>query len=134
MAKKKNYWYVFIMTEQGPVFVTKVNQSDKTAEWDKGEKPLEMSESMSKDLAMGLQLNFHLAYAVCHRFELETQPYRYDLGSFVWKKEGTWIKENPTRYLCPFCHSQRTDWSHAYCGVCGAKVSEHRNSKDKEDN
>lgn len=129
MARKKNYWYVLVMTEHGPVFVTSLDHESKVAEWDADASPLELTEGVAKELAVGLQLNFHLAYAVCHRFEIHAQPYRYDLGSLVWKNEGTWIKENPTRYVCPFCHSQRTDWAHAYCGVCGAKVSENKEDK-----
>ena len=31
MAKKKTYYYVLVMTNYGPVFVTKVYR--KTAEW-----------------------------------------------------------------------------------------------------
>lgn len=89
MAKKKNFWYVLVMTGGGPVFVTKVNHSDKTAEWHKDEKPLEMGEYMAKDLAMGLQCNLNSAFAVSNFYELESQPYRYELGEFTWnmKKE-----------------------------------------------
>lgn len=88
--KKKNYWYVIVMTGDGPVFVTKVNYSDKTAEWHKDEKPLEMSEFMAKDLAMGLMCNMTSAYAVCNFYELDYQPYFYSEGHFEWvlnKKE-----------------------------------------------
>jgi hypothetical protein len=41
MAKKQNYYYVLVMTNNGPVFVTSVNNLDKTAYWDKNEKPLD---------------------------------------------------------------------------------------------
>ena len=31
MAKKQNYLYVLVMADNGPVLVTKINWSDKTA-------------------------------------------------------------------------------------------------------
>ena len=84
MANKKNYWYVLVMTDNGPTFVTSVDYSSKTAHWDKVEKPLEMEKSRAQDLAIGLNLNFHSSFAVCQPFEIDSQPYRYDKGKFVW--------------------------------------------------
>ena len=84
MAKKKNYWYVLVMTEEGPKFVTKVNYGDKTAEWNMLEEPKEFSKETAKDLVIGLNLNFNIAYAVCQPFELTGQPYRYADGKFEW--------------------------------------------------
>ena len=84
-GKKKNYWYVIVMTESGPTFVTKVNHSDKTAEWHKDEKPLEMGESVAKDLAMGLKCNMTLAYSVCNPIEIDYQPYLYNKGQLKWE-------------------------------------------------
>ena len=92
MAKKQNYYYVLVLTNEGAKFVTKVNWSNKTAEWNKLEKPLEMSKETAKDLTMGLQLNFNNAFMVCNGYEISCQPYRYDKGNFVWK----WSKENDT--------------------------------------
>ena len=83
-SKKKNFWYVMVITEDGPAFVTKVNHSDKTAEWHKDEKPLELGEYMAKDLAMGLMCNMHLAFATVNYYELENQPYLYNIGHFEW--------------------------------------------------
>ena len=85
MAKKQNYWYILVMTDNGPVFVTKVNYSNKTAEWNKLEKPLEFNQYVAKDTALGLNLNFNMAYAVCYPVPIETQPYRYEIGQFEWK-------------------------------------------------
>ncbi len=84
-GKKKNFWYVIVMTGGGPVFVTKINHSDKTAEWHKDEKPLEMSEYRAKDLAMGLMCNMTLAYPVCGQIEINYQPYLYSNGQFKWE-------------------------------------------------
>ena len=84
--KKKNYWYVLVMTDNGPVFVTSVEYSSKTAHWNKLEKPLEMDMSSAKDLCFGLTLNFHMSFAVCLPYDLDTQPYRYNMGQFEWKE------------------------------------------------
>lgn len=82
--KKKNFWYVLVMTETGPAFVTNVDRSDKTAWWHKDESPLELGEFFAKDLTLGLNCNGHSAYAVCHRIELDHQPYLYNIGHLEW--------------------------------------------------
>lgn len=93
MAQKKNWYYVMVMSNSGPVFVTSINYGDKTARWDKLEKPLTMDKYESEDLTLGLNLNFNLAFMVCSKFELDTQPYNYANGGFEWKwdkdKEAT---------------------------------------------
>ena len=85
MAKKQNYYYVMVMTDGGPTFVTSVDRTNKTAHWNKAEKPLEMSKYWAEDLTLGLNLNWHLAYTICSKFELDTQPYMYNVGEFEWK-------------------------------------------------
>ena len=85
MAKKKNFWYVLVLTETGPTFVTKINYSNKTAEWNKDESPIEFNERAAKDLALGLCANLNMAYAVCSAFKLDSQPYHYEMGKFIWK-------------------------------------------------
>ena len=84
--KKKNFWYVLVMADSGPTFVTKVNYYEKTAEWKKDGCPLEMSMKTAKDLTLGLNLNFHTAFSVCQPFELTSQPYNYDEWTIDWKK------------------------------------------------
>ena len=86
MAKKKNFWYVLVLTNEGPKFVTKVNNLNKTAEWDKLAKPLDFSEVYAKDLALGLMMNWFTAYPICAPIELDHQPYRYNEGHFEWVK------------------------------------------------
>lgn len=87
--KQKSYWYVLVLTNDGPTFVTKVNYSDKSAEWKKDEKPEEFGgEAWAKDLVLGLTWNGYTAFAVCSQFELDTQPYRYDRGHFVWRSNN----------------------------------------------
>ena len=82
--KKKNFWYVLVLTETGPTFVTKVEHQPKIAHWDKDEKPLELGQYTAEDLTLGLNLNFNVAYAVKLPFPLETQPYLYNKGHFEW--------------------------------------------------
>ena len=87
MAKKQNYYYVLVMTNNGAVFVTSIDYKNKMARWDKTEKPLEMGKYRAEDLTLGLNLNFNLAFTVCSKFELDEQPYRYDVGEFMWQSK-----------------------------------------------
>ena len=89
MAKKKNFWYVLVLTNDGPKFVTKIEHVGKMAHWNEDESPLELSESYAKDVALGLMMNFYIAYPVCATIELDKQPFYYDKGKFEWVwKEG----------------------------------------------
>lgn len=90
--KKKEYWYILVLTNDGPVFVTGTAGHNE-AQWNKDEKPLELNESCAKNIATGLMCNFYSAYPVCAPIELNCQPYFYDRGKFEWvwndKKEET---------------------------------------------
>jgi len=86
MAKKQNWYYVLVLTDNGPIFVTKVNYGNKTAEWDKLGKPLEMSKVKAEDLVFGLTMNFFTAFIVCSKFEVDRQPYRYDDWKIKWEE------------------------------------------------
>jgi len=88
MAKKKNYYYVLVFTDKGPVFVTEIGDHH-TAYWNREGKPLELGKYQAEDVACGLGLNFKLAYMVVMPYELETQPYRYGAGSFTWEWKKT---------------------------------------------
>lgn len=77
MARKKNHYYVLVVSDSGPAFVTKINYADKTAEWNHTEKPLEMGKENAEDLVLGLCLNWNMAYLVCQPFEIDSQPYNY---------------------------------------------------------
>lgn len=88
-TKKTNYWYVLVLTESGAKFVTKILPK-KWCEWDELGAPLEMSQSMAKNLATGLMLNFNTAFPVCSPIELDKQPYNYKDYKIEWvKKENT---------------------------------------------
>lgn len=84
-AKKKNYYYVLVLTSEGPVFVTETKYHD--AMWDKNKPPKLFSKAFAEDVALGLALNFHSAFMVTTKYELTTQPYRYDKGNFEWKNK-----------------------------------------------
>lgn len=85
-AKEKEYWYVLVITEDGPIFVTKINNADRTAEWNMDEKPLEMTKAKAEDLTTGLNLNFNSSYAVCQPFEITSQPYNYNRWRIEWRE------------------------------------------------
>lgn len=92
-VKKSNYWYVLVMTDAGPVFVTKVNYANKTAEWDREGKPLEMDKSRAQDLTLGLNLNMHMSVAVCQPFQLDSQPYNYKKWQIKWEEREKQAEE-----------------------------------------
>ena len=87
MAKKKNYWYIMVITDNGPVFVTGVNYQNRTAEWNRLEAPKDFPMQTAEDLCMGLNLNFHVAFLVKSKFELDYQPYAYSKGKMVWENK-----------------------------------------------
>ena len=96
-SKKKNFYYVLVLANDGPAFVTSIRYSDKTAYWNKEEKPLLMSKSEAENLAYCLKLNFYSAFMVQNEYEMEEQPYRYNLGRFKWvNKEDQTEEEEQT--------------------------------------
>lgn len=102
MAQKKNHWYIMVLTNEGPKFVTKAEYyPTKICEWDKNGTPLEMTKEAAQEITVGLCLNFHLAYAVCQPFEIDHQPYFYEKGRFRWETDEVnldsvvdWISEH----------------------------------------
>lgn len=87
MAKKRNYWYVLVCTNDGPILVTEIDYVDKNAYWDRLKAPKEFTEATAKDLALGLMCNGYLAFAITNPYKLETQLYYYNRGHFEWVKE-----------------------------------------------
>lgn len=84
MSKTKYYYYVLVMTNYGAVFVTSINNAERTAKWDKLETPLDMSKKDAEFMAKALTWNGNLAYAVTTEYELSYQPYLYQKGEFKW--------------------------------------------------
>jgi len=91
--KQKNWYYVMVLTSEGPKFVTSLGEG-KTAYWDKLKAPKEFSKEWAEDLAFGLQVNGHMAYSVCMKFALDHQPYYYERGHFEWKEDEPVEKQN----------------------------------------
>lgn len=85
MAKRKYHYYTLVFTSYGPVYVTKVHGFDRTAEWNKLEKPLEMSRDDAQFLAIGLTVNGNRAVCVSAEYLMEYQPYYYDKGQLHWE-------------------------------------------------
>lgn len=83
MANKKTHWYILVLTDEGPKFLTSIGDHH-TAYWDKNEPPKELSKAMAEDITLGLLMNFHTAYAIPSPIELEQQPYHYNKGHFEW--------------------------------------------------
>lgn len=75
-SKKKYHYYVLVMTNEGPKYVTKI-LPNHWCKWNENDKPLEMSASYAEDVYTGLCLNFHTAVLVKSRFEIDHHPYNY---------------------------------------------------------
>ena len=88
MAKSKYKYYVMVFTNEGPKYVTSINWSDKMAEWDTSEKPLEMNAATAEDIYRGLCLNFHYAVLIKSLIEITSHPYRYNEFEIQFKKKG----------------------------------------------
>lgn len=85
MAKAKYHYYVLVITNHGPVFVTSIPERNY-ARWDATETPLELSKGSAEDIAMGLNLNGYTARVVyTQHFEQMHQLYRYGEGQLEWK-------------------------------------------------
>ena len=87
MAKRKNHYYVLVMTNYGPVFVTSVDRTNRTAHWDATAAPLEFDKYWAEDLTMGLLCNGYTVFTVYSRIPQDTQAYIYDKGHFEWCME-----------------------------------------------
>ena len=86
MASKKYHYYVLVMTDEGPKYVTDI-LPHHVAEWNVKDKPLEMSASYAEDVYTGLCLNFFTAVLVKSRFEIEHHPYNYEKYEIQWNKK-----------------------------------------------
>ena len=59
MATKKNYHYVLVFTNDGPVYVTSVNNAGRYSVWDKSKAPLSLPKYYAEDIVFGLNCNYH---------------------------------------------------------------------------
>lgn len=76
MATKKNHYYVLVMTDNGPMFVTSIGEHHMCY-WDEEKEPKEFSKAYAEDIAFGLRMNMFTAYLVVSPREEECQPYNY---------------------------------------------------------
>lgn len=81
---KKVYYYVLVITEYGPVFVTGTGEHH-VAYWDKDKEPKEYPKSVAEDITLGLGLNGYSAFTVMSHWEIDYQPYNYKNGEMTWK-------------------------------------------------
>lgn len=86
MAKQTNWYWILVLTNEGPVFVTSIGEH-KTTYWNRLEKPKQFAKSVADDIALGLASNGYMALSVHTRFELTNQPYLYNKGHFEWTWE-----------------------------------------------
>ncbi len=69
----KYLYYVLVATNEGGKFVTKVDNTTKTAYWDSKGTPLAFSKSYADDLALCLSINFYPAFTLKSYHELKSQ-------------------------------------------------------------
>lgn len=84
MATRKNYYYVLVLTSEGPKFVTSIPERNM-AEYDMLKEPmLFSSREFADDVSTGLTMNFITAYTIVSKYEISHQPYHYEFGTFEW--------------------------------------------------
>ena len=83
--KQTNWYYVLVMTDEGPKFVTGLGEHH-TAYWDKDKKPYELSEAWAKEMVRGLTWNGHVAFMVKSLWEIDGQPYNYRDWQIKWEE------------------------------------------------
>lgn len=86
-TKSKNFYYILVMTDSGPKFVTKLEHQGKMAYWDINEPPLSLSKYMAEEVAFGLSANFHQAYAIHSEWEIKYHPYNYKDFDIKWERK-----------------------------------------------
>lgn len=80
---RKNYYYVLVFTDAGPVYVTSLG-GHNVCYWDRNERPMALKRYLAEEIAVGLRLNGSCAVMVTMPFDLEYQPYLYGDGQFSW--------------------------------------------------
>lgn len=88
MANQKNYYYVLVFTDEGPVYVTSVNNATNYARWDREEEPKAISKSYAEDVVFGLRCNGYRAVLVTTKYE-EVQPYNYKDWNLTFVRKNT---------------------------------------------
>lgn len=86
MSKAKGFWYVLVMSNKGPVFVTVISAKGDMAYWHAGSLPKAFNKSYAMEVANGLTLNGTTAYAIYSDYEIKHQPYNYEDYEIEWKE------------------------------------------------
>lgn len=89
MTRKKKWYYVMVMTNKGPVYVTGTDNATKVAYWNCSEKPMAMTKDYAEQMALGLAVNGYNAVACWFLYEHEYQPYNYDKYEISFERKGT---------------------------------------------
>ena len=84
MAATKEIWYVLVLSDTGPKFLTDVGNSEHYAKWEATGKPVSLGKPSAKDVAFGLSMNGFNAYPICVPYEITRQIYDYKNGEFRW--------------------------------------------------
>lgn len=84
--KTKNYYYVLVLSEDGPKYVTQYKlYPEKFAYWEKSGKPYDFGNlDSARTMALGLSFNGCSAVPVVLNYELDSQPFLYEEGQFKW--------------------------------------------------
>lgn len=88
MANKKNFHYVLVFTDEGPVYVTSCNNATQWARWDKDKAPQAFQKYYAEELAFGLRCNYYQAVMVTTKVELDCQPYNYKAYKVKFERKG----------------------------------------------
>lgn len=87
MARNKFYYYVLVMTGEGPVFVTGIDIRTNMAYWDKMKEPYcfgttANARDEAQRLVAGLNWNGNPSYVIQKVTEQTYQPFMYENGHF----------------------------------------------------
>lgn len=74
----KNYYYILVLSEGKAKFVTGLNNSTRTASWERDKSPLAMNKSLAEDIAYCLCLNFHPAYVLKSMHRITKQIFLHE--------------------------------------------------------
>ena len=71
--KQKHFYYIIVQSEGQAKFVTKIDNSTKTARWEANGKPLAVSKYYAEDVAFCLNLNYYPAFVLQSLYEIPEQ-------------------------------------------------------------
>ena len=87
MAKSKYHYYVLVITNEGPKYVTEILENN-WCKWNEEDAPYEMSASFAEDVYIGLCANLNYALLIKSRVKISHHPYRYEEFNLKFIKKG----------------------------------------------